>query len=124
MASASPARMLVYSCSGCSNVAQLANRIAVRMDHTGVAEMSCIAGVGGEVPALLRKARSGQPVVAIDGCSLACSQACLSRAGVTPDHHIVLSGFGLCKRNGKDCSDAEFDATYRRVLELVTTHAA
>lgn len=82
MASASPARMLVYSCSGCSNVAQLANRIAVRMDRTGVAEMSCIAGVGGEVPALLRK------------------------------------------RNGKDCSDAEFDATYRRVLELVTTHAA
>ena len=38
---------LVYSCSGCSNVAQLANDIAVWMSREGVAEMSCIAGVGG-----------------------------------------------------------------------------
>jgi uncharacterized metal-binding protein len=31
---------LVYSCSGCSNAAQLANHLAVRLDRTGVAEMS------------------------------------------------------------------------------------
>lgn len=39
---------LVYACSGCSNVAQLANTIAVRLDRAGLAEMSCIAGVGGD----------------------------------------------------------------------------
>ena len=43
-------RPLVYSCSGCSDVAQLANEVAVRLDHAGHAEMSCIAGVGGGVP--------------------------------------------------------------------------
>ena len=62
--------MLVYSCSGSSNVAQLANYIAVRLDRLGLAEMSCIAGVGGDVRALVRKATSGQPVVIIDGCPL------------------------------------------------------
>ncbi|MFC3282033.1 putative zinc-binding protein [Litchfieldella rifensis] len=36
---------LIYSCSGCSDVAQLANEVALRLDHAGVAEMSCIAGV-------------------------------------------------------------------------------
>lgn len=37
---------LVYSSSGCSNVAQLANDVAVVMDREGLAQMSCIAGVG------------------------------------------------------------------------------
>ena len=39
---------LVYSCSGCSSAAQLANHVALRLDRAGVAEMSCIAGVGGD----------------------------------------------------------------------------
>ena len=53
---------LVYACSGCSNVAQLANTLAVRLDRSGVAEMSCIAGVGGHVAALVNKARSGRRI--------------------------------------------------------------
>jgi uncharacterized metal-binding protein len=38
---------LVYSCPGCSSAAQMANYIALELDRRGVAEMSCIAGVGG-----------------------------------------------------------------------------
>lgn len=37
---------LVYSCSGCSSAAQMANYVAVQLDRRGAAEMSCIAGVG------------------------------------------------------------------------------
>lgn len=51
---------LVYSCSGCSNVAQLANTLALRLDRAGLAEMSCIVGVGGHVAALVNKARSAK----------------------------------------------------------------
>lgn len=43
-------RPLVYSCSGCSSAAQLANHVALQLDRRGVAEMSCIAGVGGDGP--------------------------------------------------------------------------
>lgn len=53
---------LVYSCSGCSNVAQLANTLAVRLDRAGVAEMSCIAGVGKRVGTLVNKAHSGRAI--------------------------------------------------------------
>ena len=51
---------LVYSCSGCSAAAQTANTLAVRLDRRHLAEMSCIAGVGGDVEALVRVARSGR----------------------------------------------------------------
>ena len=58
---------IVYSCSGCSSAAQLANHVALRLDRCGAAEMSCIAGVGGDVPHLMKTARSGRPIIALDG---------------------------------------------------------
>lgn len=55
---------LVYACSGCS-----APRSPIMLrcdpDRSGVAEMSCIAGVGGDVASLLKTARSGRPIVAL-----------------------------------------------------------
>ena len=92
---------IVYSCSGCSNVAQLANEVAVRLDHAGVAQMSCIAGVGGGVSSLVKVAQSGQPVIAIDGCPLHCAQACLEQVDVSPDEHVRLYDMGLKKRYGE-----------------------
>ena len=77
-------RPLVYSCSGCSSAAQLANHVAVRMDRSGVAEMSCIAGVGGDVASLVKTARSGRPIIALDGCPLVCVKSSLARHGITP----------------------------------------
>ncbi len=38
---------LVYACSGCSNVAQLANDLALILNRKNLAEMSSIAGIGG-----------------------------------------------------------------------------
>src|SRR6516164_4539372 len=49
---------LVYSCSGCSSAAQMANYFAVQLDRSGIAEMSCIAGVGGNVKKLVKTALS------------------------------------------------------------------
>ena len=79
---------LVYSCSGCSSAAQTANYIALKLDRDGEAEMSCISGVGGDVPHLVKIARSGRPIVALDGCPLACSKACLSHHSIEPRLHF------------------------------------
>ncbi|EQM75976.1 putative zinc-binding protein [Stutzerimonas stutzeri] len=112
---------LVYACSGCSNVAQLANSLAVRLDRTGLAEMSCIAGVGGGVAALVNKARSGRPMLAIDGCPLHCAKACLEQHGVTPDVHITLSSYGLRKRYREDCSEQELTALFEDVKGIIAS---
>lgn len=99
-------RPLIYSCSGCSDVAQLANDAAVRLDHAGDFEMSCISGVGGKVPALVKTARSGRPVTVIDGCPLHCARACLANIGIEPDEHVRLYEFGYRKHYGQSY-DAE-----------------
>lgn len=88
---------LVYSCSGCSSAAQLANRLALMLDRAGEAEMSCIAGVGGGVPGLVKTARSGRPILAFDGCVMACAAACLEQAGVFAQRHVLLSDHGIRK---------------------------
>jgi uncharacterized metal-binding protein len=93
---------LVYSCSGCSSAAQMANHLALALDHAGLAEMSCIAGVGGGVPGLVRTARSGRPILALDGCVMHCVAACLAREGLTPDLHLTLSDYGVRKRKHAD----------------------
>lgn len=106
-----PAAMLVYSCSGSSNVAQLANYIAVRLDRLGLAEMSCIAGVGGGVTGLVRTAQAGRPILALDGCVLHCVSACLAQAGVQADAHLTLSDYGVAKRR-----HADFDQDQARAV--------
>lgn len=111
---------LVYACSGCSSVAQLANRFAVQLDRSGRAEMSCISGVGGGVPALTRVARSGRPILALDGCPLACVKACLASAGVTPTRHLVLNRLGATKRQHGACTDDEEAATWAVVEQTLS----
>ncbi|OOG38553.1 MULTISPECIES: putative zinc-binding protein [unclassified Rhodanobacter] len=104
---------LVYSCSGCSSAAQMANHLALQLDRAGVAEMSCIAGVGGGVTGLVRTAQSGRRILALDGCILKCASACLTNAGVVADTHLVLSDYGVKKRQ-----HADFDATEARRVYL------
>ena len=93
---------IVYSCSGCSSAAQMANYLAIQLDRKGVAEMSCIAGVGGNVKKLVRTASSGRKIIVIDGCPLACSKACLKNHSLQPDVHIELTSLGVAKRQHED----------------------
>ncbi|MBC3868915.1 putative zinc-binding protein [Undibacterium oligocarboniphilum] len=106
---------LVYACSGCSSVAQLANDVAVRLDREGQAQMSCISGVGGGVKPLVRLAQSGRPILALDGCALACVKACLQQAGVEPDRHLILNQEGARKRFHADASTEEMQLAWQAV---------
>lgn len=106
---------LVYSCSGCSSAAQLANQVALSLDRRGLAEMSCIAGVGGDVPLLLKIARSGRSILALDGCPLVCVKSTLARHGIAPAKHHVLSEYGVKKRYHADFDPEQAE----RILERV-----
>lgn len=93
---------LVYACSGASSAAQMANHLAVKLDRLKVAEMSCIAGVGGDVKPLVRTAKSGRPIIALDGCPLYCAAQVLKRHGLRPDKHYDLSQMGVSKKYHED----------------------
>ncbi len=107
---------LVYSCSGCSDVAQLANTLAVRLDREHFAEMSCIAGVGGGVRPLLRTAQSGRKIIALDGCPLHCAKHCLDQAGVAANLHIDLSKTGIKKRFHQEATPEEVERAWKNAV--------
>ena len=110
---------LVYSCSGCSSAAQMANYIVVQLDRMDVAEMSCIAGVGGNVKSLVRTATSGRKIIAIDGCPLACSKACLSNHLVKPNIHLDLSSMGVSKKLHEDFDIDNANQILKRIEMLI-----
>ena len=110
---------LVYSCSGCSSAAQTANMIAIKMDRQKVAEMSCIAGVGGDVKPLVKTAKSDREIIAIDGCPLACCKHSLARHHVEAKHHFLLHEFDVPKKKGEDPDPELFEKAYNLVMEKI-----
>ena len=112
---------LVYSCSGCSNVAQLANDLAIVLDREGYAQMSCIAGVGGDVKGLVKLAQSGRPILAIDGCRIACVHKTLAKHNVTPQWHLELTSFVLKKKEGESCHFADMQKVMLAAHQLIAT---
>ena len=110
---------LVYSCSGCSSAAQMANQLAVKLDKKGIAEMSCIAGVGGNVKKLLMIAHSGKKIIAIDGCPLACVKACLDNHSLKADLHFDLSGFGVKKILHEDFNQLQANQLFEIIQDEI-----
>lgn len=114
---------LVYACSGCSSVAQMANHLAVRLDREGRAEMSCIAGIGGHVPSIVNKLRraveEGRPVLAIDGCVLSCARQSMQQRGVEPTAHLRLDLHGVRKVHHADFDAGQADQLYAEVVRRV-----
>ncbi|MDP2644000.1 MAG: putative zinc-binding protein [Desulfobacterales bacterium] len=114
-------KILVYSCSGCSSVAQLANTIAVRLDREGIADMSCIAGVGGGVNGLVKLAESADVIIGIDGCQLSCVEACLRQRGLKPTYHYDLSRLGIAKKFHQDPSPDDVENLYQTIVQDLRT---
>jgi len=108
---------LVYACSGCSSVAQLANDTALELNARNVAQMSCISGVGGHVKPLVKLAQSGRPIIALDGCELKCALHCLQSVGTKPDFHYVLTDEGFKKRRYVGSSKENIDSLCQLVSD-------
>ena len=95
--SAAAPKAVVYSCSGCSDAGELADRVARELNQRGICEMSCLAGVGGRVKPLMMKAQKAERIVVIDGCPLNCARHTLINAGITEFQHIALQTLGQRK---------------------------
>lgn len=112
-------KVTVYSCSGCSNVAQLANSVAVKLDREGIAKMSCIAGVGGDIASLVKTAQQSEKILVLDGCPLQCAAKCLDRHHVKADAHLILTEHGLCKNQSEDVSSETVEEFFGKASLIV-----
>ena len=89
---------LVYCCNGPSTAAQTANHVALELDRRGIAEMSCVTGLGADIPAVLKQAQSGRRIIAIDGCPVGCTKKCLARHAIETDDYLELGSYGVKKK--------------------------
>ena len=92
-----PPNPVIYACSGCSDVGELADLVARELTRSGVAEMSCLAGIGGRVKSLMNKAHRAETILVIDGCPLNCARNTLELAGFQKFHHLELHRLGFRK---------------------------
>ena len=90
-------KALIYACSGCSDVGELADRIARRLQAENLGEMSCLAGVAGRVQPLFGKAQKAERILVIDGCPLNCGRKTLQLAGLAGFHQLQLNDLGFKK---------------------------
>jgi uncharacterized metal-binding protein len=73
--------VLVFPCSGGSDVGELADRVGRAIARCGQAKMFCLAGVGGHVPGMIESVKAARKLVAIDGCPVSCAKKTLEHAG-------------------------------------------
>ena len=95
-------QVLLFPCSGGSNVGQIANAAAVRLTRDGCGRMYCLAGLGGHVSGIVESTRSAPLRVAIDGCPVRCATATLRRFGMEPEVSVIVTELGIGKNKDFD----------------------
>ena len=81
--------------------------------------MSCIAGVGGDVPSLVKAAEKADKILALDGCPLNCVAECLKRHNITPTAHYVLTKFGLTKNPTDEVPESTIEEVFEKMKIVV-----
>lgn len=92
--------VMVFACSGGSNVGQLTNDAAVGITKEGKGKMYCLAGLGGHVQGLINNTKKAEKVVVVDGCPVGCAKKIVEHAGINIDGYIELSAEGFEKTPG------------------------
>jgi uncharacterized metal-binding protein len=93
-----PTEVLIFPCSGGSNVGQIANDAAKSLTALGTGKMYCLAGIGGKVSSLIEVTKLAKKIVAIDGCPMHCARKTLEHAGFDVNIHVVVTDLKIQKR--------------------------
>jgi uncharacterized metal-binding protein len=108
---------IVFACSGCSDAGQLANQLALELDRRGIAEMSCLAGVGAAKQHFLRRLNDRE-VWIIDGCPIQCSLGVFHQVHEHVEVHIRLDELGV-RKNAQLPAGPLFEELIDGVLDRV-----
>lgn len=116
--------ILVFSCSGSSNVGQIANLAALKLTQDGVGRMFCLAGIGGHVSGMIESTKAGKMIVGIDGCGVACTKKVLEHAGFKTHEYIQVTEMGMEKNHGFDYPQSEVDKVANHLKERISQRSS
>lgn len=95
--------ILLYACSGASDVGQIADRTARGLSREGFGKMTCVSAIGAGLSGFIESAKGADVNLTIDGCDKYCARLCLEKIGVKPKSY-VLTEMGL-KKGETDVTD-------------------
>lgn len=102
-------KTLVFACSGGSNVGQLSNEAAKKLDVEGFGSFFCMAGIGGGIAGIVGKSKEADATVVIDGCDVGCVKAAFEREGVAVSKYVVITDLGIEKGHHFNLADSEIE---------------
>jgi len=94
-----PSEILIFPCSGGSNVGQIANQAGVKLTQDGMGRFFCLAGIGAHVSGMVESTKAGKMLVAIDGCPVACAKKTLEHAGFNIDEYVQVTDLEIEKNH-------------------------
>ncbi|RLI63104.1 MAG: zinc-binding protein [Candidatus Asgardarchaeum californiense] len=114
-----PTEILIFPCSGGSNVGQIANEAAINLTTNGHGKMYCLAGIGSHVSGIIESTKTAKRIVAIDDCPVHCAKNALEYAGFKPDVHVVVTDLGIKKESGFDIEDNEIEKVIQKIRGFI-----
>jgi len=112
--------ILIYACSGGANVAEISDKAARELTSAGQGAMFCLAGLGADIPGMVRIARDADLNLVIDGCDLDCAKKIFDRHGLTNYRQIKVTDLGIEKVKGVRCTDEQVAMVIKKAGETIT----
>lgn len=110
-----PTEILIFPCSGGSNVGQIANEAAKELTTLNHGKMYCLAGIGGHVSGLIELIKVAKNLIAINGCPVSCAKKTLEHAGFNPDVHVIVTHLGIKKNSSFTMNNSEIERVIKKV---------
>ncbi len=89
--------MRVVTCSGGSNVGQIANQAAVMLAREKVAGFFCLAGIGAHIKGMVKSGKEADLIISIDGCPMQCAAKTMQHTEIEPAIQVIVTEFGIEK---------------------------
>ena len=107
---------VIFACAGASNVGQITNEAAKKLDQKGVGTFYCLIGLPAGIDGIMANTRGADRVICLDGCGVACARKVLDQAEVPISTYVVATDLGIEKGHHFEVSCDQVDAICSKVL--------
>lgn len=111
--------VLIYSCSGGANVAEVSDLAARQLMAEGAGSMFCLAGLGAGIDSMIETARDADTNLVIDGCPMDCAKKIFDRAGVSNYRQIKVTDLDIEKLKGVRATEEQVDRTVQLACDVL-----
>jgi len=109
---------LIFSCSGAADTGAISDMAARKLTKEGIGKMYCLAGIGGNISGIIETTKAADQILAINGCSVACTKKLLERNGFNEFKYFQVTDLGL-KKGKSPVNKENINKTFNKGKELL-----